>query len=83
MKVQSFSGCKSRPAKVVPAGELSQPWWRQRNRGSLGDKGGERPSAERQAVTRVNTEQAPKDCCGGRPAFPMGKAAMREREQGR
>ena len=60
-KARLPSGCKSHPAKFDRSSrKLSERRWRQRSRRSLGWKGSVDDSAREWAVTRVNTEQAPK-----------------------
>ena len=60
-KARIFSGCKSRPATlVVPAGSNRSGGGGNETAGAFDAKGRSGDSASRQAVTRVNAEQAPK-----------------------
>ena len=60
-KARIFSGCKSRPATLVaPAGSNRSGGGGNETAGAFDAKGRLGDSASRQAVTRVNAEQAPK-----------------------
>jgi hypothetical protein len=60
-KARVFSGCKSRPATLVaPAGSNRSGGGGNETAGAFDAKGRFGDSASRQAVTRVNAEQAPK-----------------------
>ena len=60
-KARVFSGCKSRPATLVaPAGSNRSGGGGNETAGAFDAKGRLGDSASRQAVTRVNAEQAPK-----------------------
>ena len=60
-KAWIFSGCKSRPATLVaPAGSNRSGGGGNETAGAFDAKGRLGDSASRQAVTRVNAEQAPK-----------------------
>ena len=60
-KARIFSGCKSRPATLVaPAGSNRSGGGGNETAGAFDVKGRLGDSASRQAVTRVNAEQAPK-----------------------
>ncbi len=71
-----FRGCNSHPATgslqpvaIGAAVEVTKPSEPSRHMCRFGD------AASRQAVTRVNVEQASKDQCGRRPGNLAGKAA--------
>jgi hypothetical protein len=59
-KVSIFSGCKSHPATVVPAGSNRSGSGGNETAEASDGKGRMGDSASRQAVTRVNAEQASK-----------------------